>query len=238
MSIFVTGFALLWSGLATAQTSPTLNSDLQPIQLQPIDMRVQDIGALSNSFRVVPSGIDVPGDFMQVYRLPGNGGKYSRIQGGLYIVFPESSYIDTEDGVVALVPAGTEFHIGEPPADVLDPASTASRTLPPGSEFLRWNTRIVALPADLNRNIQDGVTMRDMLDAAQSQHAAANAGVNNARLMQPTIRHAESFEVADRNDQDQTSPAIASDETYRAERLQELLRQAASAEANANRKPS
>ena len=206
---------------------PIESTQVQPYELQPVDMRVQDTGVLSRSFRVIPQGLQVPGDFSQVYQLP--SGHYFRAQGGIFAVFPQSSYVQTDGGEVPLIPAGTVFHIG-PPQDLVDPSTAGPRPLPPGSELVRWDTRIGAMPADLNRNIEDGVSIDDAIAAIRAQSIDINA-VEDTMQRRTRIERVDQFEAIERSEDAEPSPAIAGDAAYRAQRLKELMSQAAEAEA-------
>lgn len=233
------------SFIAAAQSNaPATSVDLQPVtiqpaNIQPVDMRVQDIGILDQSLRVVPQGLNVPTDFSQVYQLGGAGGQYARIQGGLYAVFPQSSYVFTQAGDVPVIPAGTVFYIGPPPEEALGTASQSQQQPPPGSELVRWNTRVGALPTQTNRHIEDGVTIEQARDELSEQQriAALNHARNNAiatgRVYRNPAREqprAAPFEIIERNETSEPAPEITDDDNYRANRLHELMQRAAQAE--------
>ena len=80
--------------------------------LQPVDQRVADRGALSTSLLWVQYGLNQPYDFNDLYKLPVGTESYVRRNSGLWAVFPDSMYLNTEEGISTAVPAGTVFYIG------------------------------------------------------------------------------------------------------------------------------
>lgn len=117
--------------------------------LQALDPGMQDLDPLRTSLRLQPVDLRQPMDFDKVYRLPGNGAtdRLVRMSGALAAVFPRSDYVPTENGVVALVPAGTIFHIGGIPTAAPAPAP---RAIAPGSAAATVNDRTaLAIPQDI-----------------------------------------------------------------------------------------
>ena len=84
-----------------------------PIQLIPVDGGVVDRGALSSSLQVQQSGYRQDNSFEKLYRIVGSEDVYVRTSGGLHAVFRSSEYIQTKDGEIPIVPAGTVYCIGE-----------------------------------------------------------------------------------------------------------------------------
>ena len=104
---------------ALVLASPVAHGQQQPVDgLQPVDQRVADRGALSTSLRWVQYGLNQPYDFKDLYQLPVGTESYVRRNSGLWAVFPDSMYVNTEQGIYSTVPAGTVFYIGGP-RDVL-----------------------------------------------------------------------------------------------------------------------
>lgn len=97
-----------------------------------IDPAVGDTGPLSESLRLLDTGLGLPGSFESVQSVPGHEELYMRVAGGLYAVFPRSLYVPTRFGDLPIIPNDTIFHIGPPP--MLSEAMPV-RTLP--EEYLK-----------------------------------------------------------------------------------------------------
>jgi len=86
---------------------------LQPIRiddLNRVDDSIHDISPLRRSLRELPRGLSVPSGFHDVYAVPGHPGWFMRANGGLYAVFRESIYYNSNPEI----PHGAVFHIGPP----------------------------------------------------------------------------------------------------------------------------
>ena len=95
--------------------TPVVQAQQEPLDgLRPVDQQVADRGALSTSLRWVQYGLNQPYDFNDLYQLPVGTESYVRRNNGLWAVFPDSMYINTEKGIYSSVPAGTIFYIGGP----------------------------------------------------------------------------------------------------------------------------
>ena len=105
---------------AAAQEPTDFWQDLRLGDQRPLDQGVEDVGPLSISLRIVEPGLDPYSGFRRVFAVPGHPGLLMRVEGGLYAVFPRSSYA----GGSAQIPMGTVFHIGPPV--MLDGRFTAS----------------------------------------------------------------------------------------------------------------
>jgi len=104
---------LLLAVMAAAQSPP----------LEAVDQQVDDVSALGLSLRQVQTSLQQPNDFSELYRSPYDDDHLARIQGGLYAVFPRSTYaVDKEGSAYASVPPGTVFYIGPPPGWTLPTA--------------------------------------------------------------------------------------------------------------------
>jgi hypothetical protein len=105
----------LVSGAAMAQLVPSSG-------LRRVDSGFADTGPLAASHRMAPMDLRVPINFEGVYEFQQRGplGKtetmYARMNSGMTAVFPRSSYVQTEGGLVPQVPAGTVYVLGPPPA--------------------------------------------------------------------------------------------------------------------------
>lgn len=77
----------------------------------------QDVDPLARSLLRQPTDLRAPSAFESVYDL--GGGRLARIDGGLYAVFPRSTYTMDAQGVLPTIPPGTIFYIGAPPEAAL-----------------------------------------------------------------------------------------------------------------------
>lgn len=87
--------------------------DALPVTLEVVDQGIADIGSLSASHRVQRTDQRVPTAFDRVYRVPNDPEKLMRIDGALRAVFHESEYLETREGLLPLVPAGTVWTFGD-----------------------------------------------------------------------------------------------------------------------------
>jgi hypothetical protein len=85
-----------------------------------IDQAVADINPLGTSLRNLQVDLRQPTGFANVYEVPGRPDLRMRINGGIFAIFPFSTYAQSRRGTVPLIPANTVFFIGEP-----SPESTA-----------------------------------------------------------------------------------------------------------------
>lgn len=81
-----------------------------------LDPAVEDLGPLSESLRLLDTGLGLPGSFENVQAVPGYDDMYMRVAGGLYAVFPRSLYVSTRFGDAPIIPNDTVFYIGPPPS--------------------------------------------------------------------------------------------------------------------------
>lgn len=82
---------------------------------RPVDPGYEDTGILGESFRLPMADLRQPDGWDRVYRMEGRDGAiFARRNGGVTAVFPQSDYINTRDGSIPTVPAGTIYVIGEP----------------------------------------------------------------------------------------------------------------------------
>jgi hypothetical protein len=98
---------------------------------QPVEQGIEDIDPLAAGLRRIETGLHQPFGFEQLFRVPGDPSQLMRVDGGLYAVFPSSSYAFTREGPVALIPSDAVFWIG-PPISIMpdDPAGRLTvRTL-------------------------------------------------------------------------------------------------------------
>ncbi len=202
-------YADKWCGMRrTTQTALLLVAGLCPgtavmaaaDNLEPVEQAVGDINPLSRSLREIHVGLGQPGDFEQVYRVPGTD-RLMRIQGGLYAVFRQSDYAQTEAGAFPIVSADTVFHIGPPPALFMTGVSEEAGA---AREF---EGRIDALP----------------LAIAPIPPVRLAAADNGSRRLATSSPRSEPPREATPS----ARATIVSDPGYRAARLRMLMRQAA-----------
>lgn len=195
-----------------------------PPLLQRVEQGVADIGPLSDTLREMDFQIDLrnPVGFSNVYRVPGRPDLLMRSSGAVYAVFPQSVYVQTEEGIAAKVPAGTIFSIGMPapwslPQRQIQPTmqpptaiNTAAMVTVDPSMASRRDTRINTMVGGLAQN-----------DGSDNADGEVLLDEDDIRLEQPTIAQPPEPGTLLRT--------IATDEMYRAARLAELLRRAAQA---------
>jgi hypothetical protein len=102
-----------------------------PAELIPVEAGVEDRGSLSESLRTATLDTRQDQSFERLYKIEGSDGVYVRKAGGLYAVFKNSTYIDTQQGSIAIVPAGTVYSIGLVNVALLQQLGTLSKpTIP------------------------------------------------------------------------------------------------------------
>jgi hypothetical protein len=104
--------------------------DLPP--LEPVEAGVEDVDPISASLRDLRIDIREPAAFDRPYRVPGRADLFMRISGALHAIFPRSIYASNDGNTVAMIPAGTVFHIGMPDEALLPPAPFEMPAVPPG----------------------------------------------------------------------------------------------------------
>ncbi len=83
--------------------------------LIPVDAGVADRGSLSSSLHVEQVDFRQDHAFERLYKVKGSSDIYVRKSGGLTAIFRSSEYVQTSSGDIPIVPAGTEYCIGEIP---------------------------------------------------------------------------------------------------------------------------
>lgn len=120
-----------------------------------MDPAVEDLGPLSESLRLLDTGLGLPGSFENVQAVPGYDDLYMRVAGGLYAVFPRSLYVSTRFGEAPIIPNDTVFYIGPPPSlsDAVPPRPLpeelmAPRAIGAGSRVISGNEPSAPSPGD------------------------------------------------------------------------------------------
>jgi hypothetical protein len=208
-------------GAAPAQDAATA-PDVAPAQdqaLRPLDQRVEDVNPLGTSLRVVEGGLHQPGDFAQVYAVPGLPGAFMRVQGALFAVFDQSRYGPGTRS--PLISANTVFYIGGPPRpDVTEPRDPPSDLLDSRLGLLVERDRVVMSSFVDERLKTDVAPLPDVDGAAPSPRrrerrpSSGAAADRSGAAPIPTIV-------------DRTGGGLFGDPEYRARRLRALLHFAA-----------
>jgi hypothetical protein len=127
----------VWSQPAPAPVVDALRPlDMRTSDLQPVEAFVGDSTVLSKSLYAVQYGLQQSANFEQLMQSSVHGGQYVRQAGGLYAMFPASTYLPTASGYVPTIPPGTVFHIGGlppitiPQQQASDPSRMTSESLP------------------------------------------------------------------------------------------------------------
>jgi len=180
--------------------------------LKPIEQAVADIDLLSVSLRDLSVDLQQPTDFAKVYRVPGRADLLMRVNGGVYAVFPQSLYAETEEGAVALVPAGTVFYLGGAALSGLGEGE-GLRMPPADRTGLRVDGRVVT----------KRIAGED--EGGRPEVRRASGGGAGRGAWGPPAA-ATRFAGEERGE---AGPAIAADAAYRSRRIGELMRRAAAA---------
>lgn len=159
--------------------------------LQALEPGMQDLDPLRTSLRLQPVDLRQPMDFDKVYRLPGSGAtdRLVRMSGAVSAVFPRSDYVGSENGLLALIPAGTVFHLGGVPGT--EPAS-APRQVAPGSAAALFDGRDVRFaPVEMTLRV-DGrdvsepqvIVNKDFVSQSRSVAIMSDERYRGARVRQ------------------------------------------------------
>lgn len=128
--VLLVGFLGFTVSTAAAATPPSRPSE-KPT-LKPVDPGVGDVGPLSGPGRTLPTDLRQPANFDRVYEVELDGKRFFvRAHGGVFAVFPRSDYVQSRNGVVPIVPAGTVFHLGSLPQNKPDAKSDSSNATQP-----------------------------------------------------------------------------------------------------------
>lgn len=210
-----------------------------------VEQLIGDRNVLSTSLRHLEVGLHRPTGFSQVFRAPGEPGKLMRVDGGLQAVFPQSVYVYNEDAeaIDAIIPANTVFRIGQ--RVDLHQAVPNYLLTPPGMSNGGSNNNDVG-PSD-DRAIQARVVPVGYGPAARSpmldgqplvgRRMAVNEPLSNGNAPErfgPPSQRVDGERVDGEEDEldelDVSGSTIIDDESYRRDRLHQLLRRASDAE--------
>lgn len=110
---------------------------VDPIELIPVDAGVEDRGALSDSLKLEQVDMRQDYSFEKLYRVAGSDDIYVRKSGGLSAIFKTSQYVQTSNGEIPIVPAGTVYCIGEIPPELIQQLGTLQEPLPEPKSMVR-----------------------------------------------------------------------------------------------------
>ncbi|HRQ76909.1 MAG TPA: hypothetical protein PK098_13425 [Phycisphaerales bacterium] len=212
--------AILCASAAHGQTTrpERLEPPALPGGLIPVDPVVEDVGALSLSLRTLERGLQHPSAFNRVYRMPGFGNQFVRVDGGLYAVFPQSAYAPSREGAVPLIPGGTEYYMGDPTGAAYRPANG---TLGPPRA-------ITAVPMGIRIDSRIDVSPEPL---AESPRARVRPGSESNRATEVREVPGVIEPIEPPSQKPLNVPGtMFGDEDYRAARLLELLSRAVRAE--------
>lgn len=133
-----------------------VNSRAEPPPISPssllehLDEGVADRGPSSLSLRRLDIDLRQDSSFEHVYAVPGRPDLFMRRQGAVSAVFPESRYLASAQGDIAVIPAGTIFYIGLPTLFILpSPTShTADHHAPSSLMLSRPPSTPISAPID------------------------------------------------------------------------------------------
>jgi len=105
-------------GVAAAQVAGQPDgAKAKPAPLRRVEGGVGDVDPLGLSFRQLSVDLRQPVGFAGVYQVPASRSPtgraaFARMSGATTAVFDQSTYLNTPDGPLAAIPAGTVFYIG------------------------------------------------------------------------------------------------------------------------------
>ncbi|RMH25953.1 MAG: hypothetical protein D6693_08110 [Planctomycetota bacterium] len=113
-----------WRQAAALLAALLAGADLsaQTEDLRPVDESIEDVSPLRTSLFDQRLDPGPAAGFERVYTSDALPGRFARISGALWAVFPRSAYVPTERGLAAIVPENTVFYLGGPPAEAATPA--------------------------------------------------------------------------------------------------------------------
>lgn len=176
--------------------------------LERVEPIVGDANPLAAPGRNLPANLRIPNDFSGVYRVPVNAntpyaGWYARAHGGVIAVFPQAEYAyKKKQGLVPLIPGGTQYLLGGIPLRTLD----ASRGEGAGQ--------------DLSTGVSLAIDRRVSLAAFPTLAGP----MTPRRASREAVLTFDPLEAASRK-----TERLALDEPYRARRVADLMARAAAA---------
>lgn len=163
-----------------------------------------DAGGLSKSLARGPATVGTPNDFAGVYQIPEDAdtpyaGWFARVSGAVIAVFPRGEYVATREGMMPIMPANTKYFMGSVPLSGRAASGASKRE---GRAVEAENTRV------------DTNTRTALPDKVITRRADAAVPVTVESAKDPAgVREAMG--------------KLCADPVYRANRVRELLEQAA-----------
>ena len=145
-----------------------------PVELIRVEEAVEDRGALSASLRVEPLDLRQDQSFEKLYKVAGSEGVYIRRAGGLRAVFRNPVYVDTSDGSIPLVPAGTVYCIGEVSQRVLMQLGVLIEPINLGEHIVTEEPQVIREPTTPKSNFIPVRTIRFIDDEAYRRQRLAS----------------------------------------------------------------
>lgn len=177
-----------------------------------------DVSPLDAKLDVRDNDLRIPNNFGGVYQIPADAptpyaGWFVRISGGVWAVFPQSTYRRTKKGVTETVPPGTKYFVGGVPIDAMRAAVLGGGGGGGGSERLdaREDNALQSVPVDGSLPIMTRADSMSFVDA-----------VGGGRDVNTVIVSAGDLESS-RLAWSQGTERWISDTGYRSRRLGELL---------------
>ena len=188
-------------------------AQVPPPPPRPIDQGIGDAGPLSTSLRQTQPGLRQPTGFDHVYPVPGRDDLLMRMDGGMVAVFPRSTYVRSGRGNIPTIPPGTVFYIGVPTHLAMGVPDRDG--VLPGQQF-RLGSRVAPRV--------DQMQVTQFSDNPQNGHGSLpdSSGLRSAAAgSMPTISNLDPLRPV--------VTTIVNDHAYRAQRVEQLMQQAANA---------
>lgn len=194
-----------------------------PQDFERVEAGIADIDPLTAGLRELRLDLRTPTGFEDVYRVPGRDDLFMRVDGGLYAIFPRSRYDQGRFGPVPQVPDNTIFHIGRPDAHSL------ARLLPEPLAGIGGHPR--PTPAAALSTRQPGHRQVDAIDLLVDNRLDLTVTAPGNESAAPAAPIAVPARAVRERAAVHGGVRFLADPAYRARRVRELLRQAATAAA-------
>lgn len=195
--------AVMAASSATGAPPPISPSSL----LTPLEAGIADRGPSSISLRRLNLEFRQDSAFEHVYAVPGRPDLFMRRRGAITAVFPESRYLGSAGGDVAVIPPGAVFHIGLP--------THAELPLPVYSPLPQSSLADLAQPPVLSRPLSAPIDARVARPVAQptiaprpKPEALAPSDFQSADLSNAFVRARRLRLIAAQSSNPTTTPTI------------------------------
>lgn len=205
--------------LLAARAPAQVPAHLPPGTQRVSDQGISDLTRLRTTLRTTQPDLRLGQNFSDLYKFQDTDGsrKFARVSGALTAIFPQSEYADAQGGQVALIPAGTTFHIGRIKRfESFAPVPTSATFVPSALTATTQASLLVPVRSDsvISTHLDSHPRPTSPASAASfsNSHAAAAAVLPPVALTPP-------LSLPPRG--------MLSDESYRRKRIRELLTTAA-----------